>query len=379
MVSKNFMTLFLLINQKRNRTILQDIASSNRIANAYLFYGQEGSGHEGFALEFAAMLNCEQKSNKPCGICPSCRKMKTLEHANLQLLFPLPIKSSSPDVSPFANLSNAEMEEIERKIQSKAKNPYEKLAIQNAHHISINFIREIKRNIYLAAQEVGWKVTIVLDAHLMTEQASNAFLKILEEPPPNSTFILTSSAPDNLLPTIRSRCQPLYFPPLPESEIESFLKSKGVSEKQINLITQLSAGNISHALSLSEDELLNIQELTLEILRSIAVWNIKKIYDIIGMLSSIYRQEPDKFSRIMLSILFWIRDAAVLRTDRTNQDIIHSGLRTEISNFVNSYPNFDEFALISSFENCIDFVRRNVYINLALTDLFFKIKESLNK
>lgn len=373
------MTLFPLINQKRNRTILQGIASSNRIANAYLFYGQEGSGYEGFALEFAAMLNCKQKNDSPCGVCPSCRKMKTLEHANLQLLFPIPIKSSSSDVSPFDNLSSAEMEEIKRKIQSKAKNPYEKLRIQNAYHISINFIREIKKNIYLASQEVGWKVIVVLDAHLMTEQASNAFLKILEEPPPSSTFILTSSNPDSLLPTIRSRCQPLYFPPLPESEIESFLKSKGVPESQMNLIIQLSAGDISYAITLSENDVSNIQELTLEVLRSIAVWNINKIYDIIGRLSSIHRQEPGKFSHIMLSILFWFRDAAVLRTDRLSQSIIHSSLRTEISNFVNAYPNFDEFKSVSTIENCIDFIRRNVYINLALTDLFFKIKESLNK
>ncbi len=373
------MSLFPLINQDFNRNLLLNALEHDRVANAYLFYGPEGSGHEGFALEFAAMLNCNSNNERPCGKCLSCRKMKTLEHANLQLVFPIPIKKdTSSDKKPFMSLSQSEIYEIQNIIQKKAKNPYEKISITNAQHISINFIREIKRTIYLTSPEKGWKVVIIFDAHLMTEQASNAFLKILEEPPPESIFILTSSKLGKLIPTIHSRCQPIYFPPLPKSSLESVLSSKGIPENRRRLIIRLSSGDLNQAVNLSETDLTKLKERTLEILRAIAVWNIEKIYKFIEILSTLYKQEPENFTLLMLSISSWFRDAAVIKTGCPDTELIHSDLKTEISKFVKAFPDFDGFELNASIENCIDFIQRNVYINLALLNMFFKIHDAIN-
>ena len=373
------MTLFPLINQTENRRLLNNIIANGRIANTYLFYGPEGSGSEGFALEFAAMLNCTSKSERPCGICQSCKQMKTLEHPNLSLVFPIPGSNDSKSGdSPFKKFKEQEMEEIQQIIQNKSRNPYDKIMIKNALHIPINFIREIKRNIYLAPQSSGQKVVVIFDAHLLTEEAANAFLKIFEEPPDKSTFILSTAYPDQLLPTVQSRCQWLYFPPLPEKELQEFLLEKGYPSENIRLAVRLSGGNVTRLTQLIERDLQDIKELTLAIFLDIAVWKVSNLYNHIQKMVAINRQNPEKFAQLMQSLIFWIRDAELIRNGQPMDTIIHLDYADRLTNFVQKFPDFDAQNMKTSVENCIDFINRNVYINLALTEMFFKLKKQLN-
>jgi len=372
------MSLFPLINQAENRRLLNNVIKNKRIANAYLFYGPEGSGSEGFALEFAAMLNCSGKNEKPCGVCQACRQMKSLEHPNIELVFPIPSKDTDSDESPFKQFKEDEMEEIRQIIQNKSRNPYDKINVRKALHIPINFIREIKRNIYLASQAEGQKVVIVFDAHLMTEPAANAFLKILEEPPAKSTFILSTSNPASLLLTIQSRCQWLYFPPLPEEDLKNYLTEKGYPPENIRLAVRLSGGNVNRLVQLMEHDLQTIKDLTLAIFTDIALWKISNIYDHIQKLAAIYREDPETFLQLIQSLLFWIRDAEMIRNNQPIDEIIHLDYFERLNNFVRNYPAFDAQNMKVSVENCIDFISRNVYINLALTELFFKLKDQLN-
>ncbi len=372
------MNLFGLINQKKNRELLEKSLRNSRISNAYLFYGPEGCGHEGFAMEYAAMLNCTAESNQPCGNCPSCKKIKNLQHANLQLVFPIPgAKNNTKETNPFHSFSESEIEELQNKIQNKAQNPYEKLTLTGARSIPINFIREIKKKMYLKSQESGWKITIIFDAHLLTIPAANAFLKILEEPPEKSSFILTTSSFGSLLPTIISRCHPLYFPPISNEELTTELKKKLIPENKIKLMINLSAGDLNYALQLSEEALETLRKDTLEILRGVAVWNKGQIFNSINKLVTLKKQDPDYFRQIMLSITFWFRDAAALRSGLPASKLIHSDMITEISKFANAFPEFDIFSINSSVEKCIGFINHNVYINLALTDMLFEIHKAI--
>ena len=373
------MTLFPLINQKKNLDFLYNAMKNNRVANAYLFYGPEGSGTEGFALEFAAMLNCQSLSEKPCKSCSSCKKMRYLEHSNLDLVYPLPRrKDQSNDPDPFKKFSEAEIEHIQELIAKKAENPYFKINVPKAKHIPIKFIRETKRKTYLRSQEAGWKVIVIFDAHLLTPPAANAFLKILEEPPEKSTFILTTSNMNAIIPTIVSRCQPLFFPAISPNNLKEYLLSKNVDENYINLIIRLSAGDVNQALNLIDNDLDKFIKLTLEILRAVAVWNIKSIYNFLDSLAAIYREDNDQFKQILLSISFWFRDAILLKNQSETDKLVHSTLREEIENFIRAFPDFDPYSALSSVENCIDFINRNVYINLALLNMFFNLHQSIN-
>ncbi|MDO9547789.1 MAG: DNA polymerase III subunit delta' [Candidatus Marinimicrobia bacterium] len=373
------MTLFPLINQKKNLDFLTNVIKNNRVGNAYLFYGPEGSGSEGFALEFAAMLNCQSESESPCGSCGACKKMLYLEHGNLEMVYPIPIrKDQNSDSDPFKKFTNAEIEEIQEIIQKKAQNPYSKISVPKAKHIPINFIREIKRKTYLRAQESGWKLVVIFDAHLLTEPAANAFLKILEEPPEKSTFILSTSNINAILPTILSRCQPLFFPALSPNHLRDYLLKKNVPESHINLIIRLSAGDVNQALNLVDTDIGKYESMTLAIMRAVAVWNVKNIYNYVESLSALYREDNSQFNQILLSVSFWFRDAIMLKSQMEPEELVHSNLQDEIGKFAHAFPEFDPYFALSSVENCIDFINRNVYINLALLNMFFNLFQSLN-
>ncbi len=212
----------------------------------------------------------------------------------------------------------------------------------------------------------------------MNDEAANAFLKILEEPPDNSTIILSTAYPDQLLPTVQSRCQWLYFPPLPEAELKEFLIKKGYPLENIRLAIRLSGGNVSQLTQLIEHDLSDIKELTLAIFLDIAAWKVSNLYNHIQKMTTIYRQDPEKFAQLMQSLIFWIRDAELIRQGQPIDDIIHLDYAERLTNFVKNIPDFDAQNMKASVENCIDFINKNVYINLALIEMFFKLKKQLN-
>ncbi|RKY56710.1 MAG: hypothetical protein DRP96_10950 [Candidatus Neomarinimicrobiota bacterium] len=373
------MTLFPLINQQQNLNLLKQAIKNDRVANAYLFFGPEGSGSEGFAIEFAAMLNCQSHIGEPCGSCSACKKIKKLEYGNLELVYPIPRSSDqSSNSDPFRKFSEADIKDLQDMIAQKAENPYVKINIPKARHIPISFIREIKRKTYLRSQESGWKVIAIFDAHLMTPPAANAFLKILEEPPEKTTFILSTSNKDAILPTILSRCQSLFFPALSPKHLKEYLKSKNVPDDHIGLIIRLSAGDVTQALQIVNTDLDKFVTMPLEIMRAVAVWNIKSIYEFVETLAAIYREDAPQFRQILLSVSFWFRDAVLIKNHAETDEMVHSRLREEISKFIKAFPDFDPHLAISSVENCIDFINRNVYINLALLNMFFNLHQSLN-
>ncbi len=371
------MTLFPLINQEANRQYLYNIFKSGRVANAYLFYGEEGSGTEGFALEFAALLNCQAVSDQLCGSCPSCKTMLNLENPNLTLVYPIPARSEEANEDPFKRLKDDEIAEIQAAIRAKAKNPYHKIAIKKGLHIPINFIREISRTIYLASSQKGYKVVIIFDAHLLTEQAANAFLKILEEPPANSCFILTTSNPDELLPTIKSRCQSLFFPPIPPAELETYFANKGYSTNDVRLAVHLAAGNVLNASQLLESDLDTVKKTTLRIITALTAGDIAGVYNLTNSLGQIAREEPELFKQIMRALLFWIRDIQVMLSGQESTALIFQEYSSQIREFCQKYPVIDCHSMKTAVENCVDFLNHNVYINLALLEMFFNLRNSI--
>jgi len=370
------MTLFSILDQQRNLQALKNTCKNERIANSYLFYGNQGAGMEALALEYAAMLNCESDGLEACGQCPSCKRMSKLEHANLQLVYPLKPSSSSKDTrDPFSGLKDEQIEEIQDEIQKKAENPYYKINLSKARSIPISFIRYIKKNIYLSSRSNGWKVVIILDAHLMTNQAANAFLKVLEEPPKRSVFILTTSKISELLPTIKSRCQQLFFPPLKNEVMLAALSEKELDQDQLKLITNLAGGSFSEAIRLCQQNIDEIKKKTIEILRTLARWDKEAVYNYLDDLQKLYKDDSKAFLQLIRSINFWFRDAACLKAGADQAELIHNDQFTQIKNFVENYPDFRPDKVNKALENCIDLLERNVYINLVLIETFFKIRE----
>ena len=135
-------------------------------------------------------------------------------------------------------------------IKKKASNPFHKIQLPNANRILIQSIRLLRRTLYLKTQNVGRKIVLVFDAHLLNSgqgEAANAFLKILEEPPSNTTIILVTDYMELLLPTILSRCQKIAFPKLNNEYLEEWCSINKVKKAHVPLVIGLSEGDVHKA------------------------------------------------------------------------------------------------------------------------------------
>jgi DNA polymerase-3 subunit delta' len=305
--------------------------------------------------------------------------MKKLEHGNVTLIYPIPAVGQVKDEDPVTKLSGDVLEDLQNQIQEKAKNPYKKITLEKANVIPISMIRNLKRNIYLTAPEKGWKVVIVFDADMMNTESANSFLKILEEPPQKTTIIMTTSRIGRILPTIKSRCKSLYFNKLHTEDIREYLKAGNFTGEQVQLMVNLADGNMTSLMKLMNQDVKHIKDMTLDIIRAIAGWNIKKIRTVITTLASTQKSDSTLFIQILTSINFWFRDAEILRQQLPDKELIHFEQEETLQKFVNGYPDFNSYEINHVIDNCIDFISRNVYINVALMDMFFKIRKLIGK
>ena len=201
-----------IVGHEKQVKFLKNGIKKHRLAHAYLFVGPEGVGKLTVALAFAKALNCqERKDGTFCGQCRSCLTINQGSHSDVHLISPESDKSGE---------------------------------------ISIAQIKKLCRDFTLSALSGFYKVGIIEGADILGLAAANAFLKTLEEPLGEATFILTSAS-GRILPTISSRCQILKFPSLSILKIEEHLKAQGVA--QAERLARISMGRPGLALSAVKD------------------------------------------------------------------------------------------------------------------------------
>lgn len=214
----------MLIGYQRIWDTLTYSAGKNKLAHAYLFCGSSGAGKITLAKEFVKWLFCEKVKSKeslnsqPCGVCRSCQEIEKNNHPDLLVV---------------------------------SANPEEK-----SLEIGIGKIRELQRRLLFYPYKSSFKVVIIEEAHNLTREASNAFLKTLEEPSSKSLIILTSSAWDSILPTISSRCQLIRFLPVPFDELRKGMETLGATGPVLDKIVKLSAGRPGYARNLLDNQVL---------------------------------------------------------------------------------------------------------------------------
>jgi len=229
---------------------------SNHIAHAQLFSGSEGSANLALALAFAMYINCENKQpHDSCGNCASCSKYKKLIHPDLHFVFPVATtKSVSKD--PMSSLFMKEWRSF------IAENPYgdvntwaNYIGAENKQlSISVDEARNILKTISLKAFEAEYKILIIWLAENMNAPASNAILKVLEEPPYKTIFLLVTTNAEKIITTILSRTQRINIPAFKDEEVKAELISKySLEEKKAHQIAYLSNGNMSEGLRLMSE------------------------------------------------------------------------------------------------------------------------------
>ena len=228
--------------------LLSKINKSKKIGSTYLFSGPQGSGKEAISIKFAQLINCEQQLEYPCDTCASCKRFSRLQHENLNIILPLPRPNNSKNPKNFIDKKIAEI--ISNEISFKAKDLFHKIKIPRANRILIQSIRNLRSSIYLKSLSSGRKVILFFDAHTLSRgqgESANSLLKLLEEPPNGTTFILVTDKPNSLFSTIRSRCLEVRIQKFDQNFIIKWLKLKNIKESHLLLIAGLSDGNIHHA------------------------------------------------------------------------------------------------------------------------------------
>ena len=239
------------------KKLLTDAVNNNHSAHAQLFVGAEGALNLPLALALATYLHCENKGEDSCGTCAACSKNAKYIHPDTHFVFPLSNVKGEKDEErlkaditkswrqflldqPFGNLDD----------WCNFYGGEDKLSI-----ISKEASREIIKTLALKPFESKNKVMIIWQPESMHPAAANGILKILEEPSPNTFFILVSNAADQLMPTIISRTQMVTVPLLADDELEKYLREKhGLAEGPARMIVQLADGNINLAIKLIDQE-----------------------------------------------------------------------------------------------------------------------------
>lgn len=214
-----------------------------------LITGQGGVGKQRLALWIAQRLFCQNPGGEPCGICPPCRKVLGLGHPDLHWFMPLPRPKASEQDKQVEELEEALGEVLATRRNTPLYGPPDGLS---GHFVST--ARLLARKAALRPADGNARVFIIGRAERLVPQesspeAANALLKLLEEPPTGSWFILTTADPDGVLPTIRSRAVQLRVPRLTDEEVSRFLHQyAGVSGTELASRTSKAEGSIGMAL-----------------------------------------------------------------------------------------------------------------------------------
>src|SRR6187431_2885626 len=239
------------------KKLLIDSVQSNHIAHAQLFVGAEGALNLPMALAYATYLHCQDKGEVACGVCSACSKNLKFIHPDTHFVFPLSNVKNDKDEDRF----KADITKAWRAFLNEQ--PFGSLDDWTNYYggedkqalISREESREIIKTLSLKPFESPYKVMIIWQPELMHPSAANGILKLLEEPPPHTYFILVTNAVDRLLPTIISRTQIVTVPLLFDEEVESCLVEKySVEKNKANRIARLAEGNLNLAIQLIESE-----------------------------------------------------------------------------------------------------------------------------
>ena len=245
-----------IIGQEEIKQQLRRSVADNRIPHARLFYGPQGVGKLQLALAYAQYLACTNKTDgDSCGKCPACLQYQKLQHPDLHLIFPI-VKSDKSDICD--TYINQFRELCMNKTYFRLDDWYAALGSENKQGLIYeNESAEILRKLSLRSFGDGYRVVIIWLPEKMNDVSANKMLKILEEPPEKTLFILVSEQPERLLPTILSRVQQIRVPRLTDEEITDAIFSlrPDISFSDANSIAHVAAGSWLNAVNiLSEDD-----------------------------------------------------------------------------------------------------------------------------
>jgi DNA polymerase-3 subunit delta' len=328
-----------------------------RVSHAQLFAGPEGCGSMALALAYARFISCENRTgDDSCGICKSCVKYEKMIHPDLHFVFPVIKGKKATD--PVSDNYIEEWRDFVRKSPYFTINDwFDSIEVGNAQGmIFASEASEIIKKLNLKTFESDFKIMIIWLPEKMHQATSNKLLKMIEEPPDKTLFLLVSEEPDKVIPTILSRCQLVKIPSFSNEDIEKYIIQRfGISAEKAADISRVSSGNIIRAIGLCENEDSSLANL--DYFKSLMRYAWKR--DIVSIINwseemaSTGRENQKNFISFSLRLL---RENLMLSLDQLKNRLVFlageeatfSGNFHPFINQNNIYPLTDEFNLVYS-------------------------------
>lgn len=361
---------------------LIDTVKNNRISHAQLFLGQEGVGKLTLAVAYAQYINCENpKEDDSCGVCKSCKKFEKIVHPDLHFVYPVAKtpKISNPVSIDFINIWREFL--LGNKFHSY-NDWMETIGTENSQgSIYAQESQEIIRIVNLKTFEAKYKTIIIYYPEKLNISTSNKLLKAIEEPPPNTLFILVSEDETQIITTIRSRTQLIKISLLEKEEITEELKKEfsGIDEVLIQDAVKISNCNyvfakkiITQETSAEKDGLSLNFELFSKMMRLAYNHNFKEIVELVEEIAKLGREKQKNF---MLYSLRFSRENFILNVNAKNTDI--SYITNQELQFANNFCRFinqkNIFLISEQLDKAYYDIMRNGNAKLIFMDLILQI------
>jgi len=240
-----------IIGQQQIKERLIQTVKENRVSHAQLFIGANGSGKLALAIAYAQYVNCKYRTETDsCGICPSCIKYEKLIHPDLHFIYPIAATKEvkKPKSADFIESWRSLL--IENNYYINLNEWFEKIGIENKQGIiNAEDCNSIIKTLGYKSYEAEYKVMIIWMAEKLFHSAAPKILKILEEPPEKTLFILISENQDQIISTILSRTQMVKVPRIKDADLlQTLMAENGHEKSEIQRVVNLSEGNYKMAL-----------------------------------------------------------------------------------------------------------------------------------
>lgn len=323
-----------IIGHESIKKHLQTAIKTGNLSHAYIINGEYGSGRQTIASALAKTIQCQSKTDDTdaCGVCTSCKQAESHNH---------------PDI---------------------------KYITHDKTSISVNDIREqLNNDISIKPYSSEYKIYIIPDANKMTEQAQNALLKTIEEPPVYAIIILLTENCDSLLPTIRSRCVTLTMNPVEKDKICTYLENKFQLEpEQAQIAANYCQGNIGKAIRFaSSSDFIEMKNQVLKLLKNLDSMDIASIIDTIKEFST-HKNDINDYLDLML---LWYRDVLMFKVTKDANLLLYSDEYSAISEQATKrdYENIEN--IIAAIDKAKVRLKANVNFDVTIELMILAMKD----
>lgn len=378
------MRLHPLLGHEGVREALSGAYERGVLPSALLLHGPRGVGKQRLALWLAQLLVCKRPAAEPCGQCGPCRMALSLEHPDVHWYFPLP----RPKKVGADRLAEALEEARLQALADVRTEPLKAAWSDELRGLYVGTVRNVRSAAHKRPTMAAGPVFIIGEAELLvpqeaSQEAANALLKLLEEPPGAARFILTSSEPGLLLPTIRSRTVPLHVGPLPVERVATFLSEQlGADSAAVSRAAALGQGSVGRTLGFlpaGEDEapLESLRQQALELLIAATAPDPSAAHALaLGYAPAGAR----KLIELFAFVEEWLRDLAAVASGAPER-VVHADRLERLSALVAEAPleTVDLPVAFSRVESARELARGNVNPQLVVSGLTRDLRAALRR